>query len=543
MARNQTVPRRAAGLPARGKTLHTAASLALSVLSGVLLALCFPRIGFWPLAWVGLVPWLVALRVASGRAAVLGSWLAGLAFFGILLYWLGLFGWTVWALACLALGLTYLAWGLAVRWLGRLGPTLRTLGAALVWCGIEWARGLGQFGFTWGWLGYSQSPALPLMALAHLGGTLSLSFLIVLTNSALAEMVLAVARRERVVLAATRTLIILAFIGAIPLGARQWARDPGGPADSRLKVAIVQGSSHGPLRAEQVNVPLTEEERRRTLEIYESLTRQAAEERPGIVVWPESVLPDMPDRDPLVAESVSRAASHSKAWLLAGGPCFDDSGRRLNSAYLFAPGGSLIARYDKVQLVPFGEYVPGRRWLPLLDRYHVRETDFSAGVLHHLLQAGTVSIGPMICFESIFPQIAWRLEGKGAQMLIIITNDAWFGHTAAAAQHRQIAVLRAVETGRWVVRAASTGISCFIAPDGRIVSEAGLYERAVLCQEMSLPPPTGRRSSFGPLFSWLMLYLSLACLIAPAVVRRARRGARGAPRRARRRPREQAAPR
>jgi apolipoprotein N-acyltransferase len=496
----------------------------------------------WPLAWVGLVPCLIALHTGPGRVALLGNWLAGFAFFGILLYWLGLFGWTVWALACLALSLSWLAWGIAARWLGRLGPTARTIGVAVVWCGIESARGLGQFGFTWGWLGYSQSPALPFMPVARLGGTLFLSFLIVLANSAFAEMVLAVARRERVPLAAGRTLLTLALTAAVVIGAREWRVDLGGPTQARLRVAVVQGSAHGPLRAEEVNVPLTQEERQRTLEIYQSLTDEAARERPGIIVWPESVLPDMPDRDPLVAEAVSRAASSSRAWLLAGGPYFDESGRRLNSAYLFAPSGNLVAHYDKVQLVPFGEYVPGRDWFPLVERYYnVRETDFSPGAVHHLLQAGTASIGPMICFESIFPQIAWELERKGAQVMVIITNDAWFGRTAAAEQHRQIAILRAAETGCWVVRAASTGISSFIAPDGRVVSEGGLYEQTVLCEEIGLPPEGGRRGSFGPLFSWLVLCLSCAFLIAPAALGGHRGRGRAAPPGPRRRPREQAA--
>ncbi len=497
----------------------------------------------WQLAWVGLVPWIAALRAASGWAAILGSWLAGVAFFGWLLYWLSLFGWTVWALACLILSLSWLAWGISARWLARLGPVGRMVSGAVLWCGIEWARGLGPFGFTWGWLGYSQSPALSLLPVARLGGTLLLSFLIVLANSALAEMVLALARRERVLVTAAQTLLMLAFVAAVALGAKEWAGRLSGPGGARLRVAIVQGSAHGPLRAEDVNVPLTGEERRRTLAIYEGLTEQAARQQPGIVIWPESVLPGTPDRDPLVAESVARAASSSKAWLLAGGPYVDEAGRQYNSAYLFAPSGNLVAHYDKVQLVPFGEYVPGREWLPFLGHYHVRETDFSPGVVHHLLQAGTTSLGPMICFESIFPQISWGLERKGAQLVVIITNDAWFGHTAAPAQHRQIAVLRAAETGLWVARAASTGISCLIAPNGRTVSTAGPYERAVLCEEVVLPPENEVHRSLGPLLSWLMLYLSLALLILPAVFRGGRRAVRGAPPGTRRRPRGRATPR
>ncbi len=499
--------------------------------------------GLWQLAWFGLVPWLVALRLAGRWGSVLGSWLAGFVFFGIVLYWLWLFGWTVWALACFLLALTWLLWGLCVRWTGSFGPTARVLGAAVLWCGIEWARGLGQFGFTWGWLGYSQSPSPALMAVARVGGTLLVSLLIVLTNSTLAELVVSAARRESALRALVRTAALMILIGAVILGAKVSRKhEPEGPGAS-LRVAIVQGSAHGPLRAEQVNVPLSDEERRRTLDTYEALTKKAADARPGIVVWPESVLPSMPDQDPLVAESVGRATRASKAWLLAGGPYFDESGRRFNAVYVFAPSGNLVTRYDKVQLVPFGEYVPGREWLPFVDRYHVRETDFIAGAVHHLLQAGTVSIGPMICFESIFPQIGWELQRKGAQVIVVITNDAWFGHTSAAAQHRQIAVLRAIETNRWVVRAASTGISSFIAPDGRVVSEAGLYDQAVLCEEIDLPDEESPGRSLGQTFSWLMLYLSTGYVIAAAALRPRRRRRRVARHPAPRRPRGRAGPR
>ncbi len=530
-------------MPARGKTLNLRATLILCALSGALLAACFPALGLWPLAWIALVPWLVSLRLAGGGGALLGSWLGGFVFYGILLYWLGLFGWSVWALACAVLGISSLAWGLAVRWIGRLGASPRILGAAVLWCGVEYARGLGQFGFTWGWLGYSQSPALELLPVARVAGTLGLSFLILLVNAALAELVVSLSREERLFRPALRTISILSLaalagIGAGKLMARQG--DLQGPA---LRVAIVQGSAHGPLRVEGVNVPLTWEEMQHAREIYQTLTMEAARARPSLIVWPESVLTAAPERDPAVAEWVSRATRSSGAWLLAGGPYYDGAGRQFNSAYLYAPSGNLLARYDKVHLVPFGEYVPARERLPFLDRYNVRHTDFSSGAVHRLLQAGTVSLGPMICFESIFPEISWSLVKKDAQALVIITNDAWFGHTAAAAQHRQIAVLRAVEANRWVVRAASTGLSCFIAPDGRIVSQAGLFEEAVLSQEIQLAAEKSGGESSGLLFAWVMLFLSTAYIIAPAALPHRRSKAPAARRSARPRPLGRAAPR
>ena len=509
-------------MPARRKNLRLRGALLLSGLSGALLAVSFPSAGLWPAAWVALAPWLIALRLATTGGAILGSWLGGFVFYGILLYWLGLFGWSVWALACLVLSLTSLAWGIGVRWTGRLSPFSRIVGAAALWCGVEWVRGLGQFGFTWGWLGYSQSSALSILPVAWAAGTLGLSFLIVLVNAALAELVVSVVRYESTLRALLRTAVAIGMAALAIYAAGAMRGRASGLEGPTAMVAIVQGSAHGPLISEDVNVPMTAEEERRTREIYEALTKEAATAHPALVVWPESVLPHAPDEDLAVAETVARSARESHAWLLAGGARFDDD-KRYNAAYLFAPSGNLVGWYDKVQLVPFGEYVPGREWLPFLDRYNVRATDFNSGSVHRVLQAGTITIGPMICFESIFPQISWYLADKGAQLLVVITNDAWFGHTAAAAQHRQIAVLRAVERNRWVVRAASTGISSFISPRGEVVDEAALYEQKVLTHEVRLAAPDDRGGSFGHAAAWGLCFLAVAFLIAPAALPKNRR--------------------
>ncbi len=517
-----------------GRTLSLRGSLTLCALSGVMLSLCFPPVGWWPLAWVALVPWLVSVRMSSRLGTALGSWLGGFAFFGALLYWLYLFGVSVLVMVAALLGLVMMVWGLLARWVGRLAWAPRMIGTAAVWCGVEWARGLGQYGFTWGWLAYSQSPALPVLSVARLAGALGLSFVIVLCNAAVAEAVAETLRRSSPELAVARGLVGVAAAAACVGGARWLAQGHPVGAGPRLRVAVVQGSTHDTLRAAQVNQPLSDAEQRRDVATYLSLTAQAAQQDPALVVWPESALPGAPGQSPWIASAVSGAVRASGAWLLAGGPYVDERGRPANSAYLYSPTGNLVARYDKVQLVPFGEYVPGREWLPFLDRYHIRDQDFVAGAEHHPLQAGTTGIGPMICFESIFPTIAWHLAREGAQVLVVMTNDAWFGRTAAAAQHQQIAALRAVETGRWVVRAASTGISSIISPDGRVVARTGLFERTVIAADVRLVSPPGAGARWGPVVAWGLMGLAIAFVIAPAAAPRALRGPRGperAPRR------------
>lgn len=515
-------------MASRKSSLRLRGALVLCALSGALLALAFPRPGWWPLAWVALVPWLIALRLGTGAGALLGSWLGGFVFFGVFLYWLGLFGVSVWFLACVLLGIALLVWGAGVRWMGKLSAPARIVGAAALWCGIEWVRGLGRFGFTWGWLGYSQSPALWVLPVARLIGAVGIAFLVVLVNAAIAEAILGVRAREPAGRYLTRLATACVIVALVVFGAGKWVAHRGRLTGAPVMVAVVQGSTTGPLRAEQVNVPQSAAELAETREVYTSLTAEAARQRPVLVVWPESVLSTDPDSDPAVAEWVARSARLAHAWLLAGGPYVDKRGRQFNSAYLYAASGNQVARYDKVQLVPFGEYVPWRRHLPFIERYHVRETDFAAGAVHRVLQAGIVAVGPMICFESIFPQISYELTQRGAQLLVVMTNDAWFGRTAAAEQHRQIAILRAVETDRWVVRAASGGISSIISPQGRVVAEAGLFQRKAISHEVRLGPAGARRRSLGVAFGWLMVFLSVAFVIAPAALPRRRKVARGA---------------
>lgn len=499
----------------QGRSLSSRGTLILCVLSGLLLSLAFPPAGWWPLAWVALVPWLAALRTGARFSTFVGSWLGGMAFFGALLYWLHLFGLSVWLLVMLLLGATLAIWGLCVRRLGHFRPATRLLGTAVLWCGVEWARGLGPYGFTWGWLGYSQSPALPLLSFARYAGTLGLSFLIVLANASLAEVLVAVIRRNAPAAALGRAVLGCSLVAALLGGASLRARSHLPGSAPEVRVAVIQGSDHGPLTVQDVNVALTAEEQAHTLDVYEALMLKAAAQQPSLVIWPESILASDPEDDPQTAARMGKIVRRANVWLLTGGLATDDRGRPVNAAYLYAPSGNVVARYDKVQLVPFGEYVPMRERLPFIKRYHVREQDFVAGVAHTVLQAGTIPVGPSICFESTFPSISWELVGRGAQVLVIITNDSWFGRTAAAAQHHQIAVLRAVESGRWVLRAASTGISSIISPEGKIVAQAGLYHPAVLTAEVPLLSnrPAGVR--LGPLFGWGILMFSLAFVIAP----------------------------
>jgi apolipoprotein N-acyltransferase len=209
------------------------------------------------------------------------------------------------------------------------------------------------------------------------------------------------------------------------------------------------------------------------------LTRQAEATSPDLIVWPESAIPGALNLQPDMQQAVADIARGSGAALVAGGPA--QIGEQLrNSAYFISPDGRMVGRYDKVRPVPFGEYVPGRSWLPFLHYYSVRDVDISAGERQQVFRLGGMTLGPMICFESTFGWVSLWLARHGAQTLVILTNDGWFGRTAAPRQHAEIAVFRAVETGLYTIRAASTGISEIISPTGQVEASVPLLRRGVL---------------------------------------------------------------
>ncbi|MBV8244285.1 MAG: apolipoprotein N-acyltransferase, partial [Candidatus Eremiobacteraeota bacterium] len=202
--------------------------------------------------------------------------------------------------------------------------------------------------------------------------------------------------------------------------------------------------------------------------------------------WPETVVTTVLNYDRASAARVAAVATRLHAWLLAGSLNYHD-GRDYNAMFLYDPTGSLAAVYDKRQLVPFAEHFPARAWLGWLP-YTNLISDFGSGTADAVLPAGTMRFGPLICWESAFSDEAYAQVRGGAQFFVIATDDAWFGETAGPYQHAQIARLRAVEFGTWIVRAASTGVSGIIAPDGRYVEATDLDREASVLGTIGAPP-------------------------------------------------------
>ena len=451
------------------------------LVSGALFWLSIPACEWYLAAWVCLVPGLVRLRGCTGRQA----WWAGLA--GGVLAGIGRTYWIAYtlerygdlakptAVVTTALLIVYLAtyWG-AFFWLLTRFDSRRPLfpwAVASAWVLLEWVQSWMISGFPWQLLGYSQYRVLPVAQVAAAGGIFALSFLIALINGGAAQALLWRHDRRRLATAAGVPLIVLAATYATGQTRLTRLEAEAGP---ELTVGVLQG-----------NVSQDEKwkagRKAGSTLLYASLARQLAPHRPDLVVYPETAMPFF-FTDSINAEHravVRDLARELGAPLLVGslGGSWEEG--IYNRAWLIDAQGEVAGSADKVHLVPFGEYIPLIEVFRYLSGLTAESGAFAPGHSHPVLRlpGPQTPFGVFICYESIFPEISRELADGGAEVLINTTNDAWFGQTAAPYQHFAMVVLRAIETGRPVVRAANTGISGLVAPTGRIVHATPLFTR------------------------------------------------------------------
>lgn len=483
------------------------ASIVISLISGIVLALAFPRANLDWVAWFTLAPLMYYVFRRPWKDVLLCGFAFGMGFFGVLLYWIGVFGKLPWFVLAVFQGLYVVGFVMLAKLIGtRLGPWGRFILMPSLWVSIEWVRSLGMMAFTWGDLGYSQYRALPMIQIASITGVRGISYLIVLANSALAN--LAIARKTRSGLSAAHAqffIVLALMIGTVVYGLAVLSRPL--PEGDRVRVAVIQGDINQDRK-------LTTEYVQSAWDVYSSLTRQAGTQGVDLIVWPETVVPGRPRYDFFALHRLAGLADVTGAKLLVGGWDEDALGKVYNSVFLIGPKPEIIGSYAKVHLVPFGEFVPLRKHLPFLSRYHVTAYDTSPGTDFSTIDAGQHRIGTAICFESIFPLISRTMTARGANLLCVVTNDCWYDWTAAAEQHMSFAVFRAVENRRWLVRGASTGISCVIDPCGRIVSRIGAHRSGIVSAEVHTLSGLTPYTRAGDWVVWLSLVFILILVLA-----------------------------
>ncbi len=479
-------------------------------LSSLLLVLSFPPFDLEPLAWVAFVPLFVALDGSRRRGAFLLGLLWGLLFFTGILYWISYAVRTYGGLSLpvsLSINLLLLLYLslypalFALLIAGRPGP----LSIPLFWVSLEYLRGHLFTGFPWALLGYSQWRFLHILQIADITGVYGISFIIILFNAGL---FLLIARRRYLPFLVAGALVLLALAyGHVRMGqVREALKDM-----EVVRVGVVQGNIPQGLK-------WNEAYRDRTVRIYMEETRNLLEDSPHLVVWPETAIPFYLQTDRVYTPKILSMVREESLLLLTGSPAFE-MGKRVryyNSAFLLGREG-ILGRYDKIHLVPFGEYVPLRRVLFFADKLVAGAGDFSPGKGVKLL--GKERFGVVICYEAIFPDLFRRFVRDGAGLMINITNDAWYGRTSAPYQHFSQAVLRAVENRVFLVRSANTGISGVVGPDGRVLVKTGIFERTSFVKEVGLRgSPLTFYTRYGDLFAWLNLLFSLTFIF---VIKRA----------------------
>lgn len=497
---------------------NAARRLLVALVAGFALHLAYPRPGWDLLGWVSVAPVLaLAATARSPRHAFVEGWVAGAAFFVPLLRWLThtmtTFSTLTWPVAVLVLlglaGYLALYWGAVaagVAWLrAPLGVAALWL-APPFWVAAELGRTHLLSGFPWGLLGYVPYRRLDLIQLAAWTGVYGVSCLLAVVNAALAW---SLVRRTRPAAAQSAAVVVLAVAIALAAGV---ARGPA-PADGTVPVAIVQGNIDQAIKWDKAY-------QRQTLETYAELTRDAA---PGarLVIWPEAAVPGYVRHEPWVLGWLTALAEEVHTPLLVGAPDARPEGqatRFLNSAFLVS-GRGVTTRYDKMHLVPFGEYVPLKRMLFFVEAIAADIGDFTAGRQRVIFPLEGAPFGTVICYEVIFPDLVREFVRGGASFMVNITNDAWFGDSSGPLQHLAMVPLRAVENGIAIARAANTGVSALVAPSGRIGPELGLFRRGFL----QVAVPLGARETFytrfGDLFAYAMSAVTAAALATRLLAR------------------------
>lgn len=492
----------------------------VAVVSALLLILSFPDFNLWPLAWIALVPLLlvVARNPQPGCAFFLG-WLFGTLYFYGSCYWLT---YSMIHFGGISPPLAYLLLLPGAAVLGIFPAVVTTILARAVikgglialfmtpplWAAFEWVR-LETTGQLWNAVGYSQAFHPLLIQTAGWGGVYAVSLLVVMVNAAIAYAVL---KRDLKALSITGIAILLAAVVML-IANKDWdSRQSGADEDSSTVVIAVQP-----------NVPMdlvksNEDLRNLTLRHFEmseaALRELPRDNKPRLVIWPESPMNFAYGGDTQLRGLLADFAAANGTSILLNSQEVAPNGGLFNSAVLINQQGSLVAQYDKIQLLPFGEYVPLPGWIPGAGLIRGIVGDFTPGTTYKLMSVGDVRAGVFICIEAAYPSIARRFTIDGADVLINISNDGYLGPTAVMRQHLANTVFRAVENGRPLLRVTNTGISAFITPGGEVTDATLGFLPEVRTWRISRAKyAPSFYASHGDLFAWGCAVLSVLVFV------------------------------
>ncbi len=491
--------------------------LVWSLTSAALLVAAFPDFGLWPLAWFGLAPLFCAVaQQTRARYAFLAGWLWGAVFFIASCYWLtyamiryGGIPRPVAYLALLVPGLIVgffpaLACGLLTRLTKRWGA-VALFAMPFLWTACEWLR-LQTTGQLWNALGYSQAFRPELIQAASWGGVYAVSFLLVAVNAALAFALLR--RNVRGISAALAVMVgVSATIGI-----------------SNLKSQVSNTQIAAFIVAVQPNVPMeigaADAQEDKLLQRHFALSRQGLQRAdnatPRVVIWPESPMSFSYSQEAQLREDLAKFTQENHTSLLFNSlePAKDPREGGYNAAILLDERGRVTAQYDKIYLLPFGEFVPVPRWLPLLNMIPPMVGDFTPGAEYDVFPLGNAKAAVFICFESAFPALTRKFTQQGADVLVNIANDGYLGPTPVQRQHLANAIFRAVENSRPVLRVTNTGLTAYINENGQVADLLPDFQPGV--KSWSVAKKDGTQTfytRFGDVWAWACVALSLLLVL------------------------------
>lgn len=490
--------------------------LLLSIASGALFALSFPDAAIGWLAFIALAPLLIAIvRARTTREAFLLGWVSQTTAWLIMVPWVvrvmsyygGLpkvVGISLFVAMCTILGLYGGLFALIAKKL-RLGARfLPWLLVPLAWAAIEYARTYLLTGFPWNLVATAIIDYAPLIQIDRFGGPYFVGALMLIPSTVAAWWI---TQRPpniaRVLVGGATGILLMVWWGTGLVASKLNARPQGGAI---VTAAMLQPNISQQMRWDESNV----------LAIYQkmiAMTVEAADKGAQVVIWPESTVPLSYTQTDFYRESIERLSRERNIDIILGSVATDPArpNRLWNSAFLVS-SGITIAHYDKIRLVPFGEYVPLRRVLFFAEKLVRAVGEFEAGTNETPL-AGKFSYGPAICYEIVYPQITRTQIRNGADVLVTITNDAWYDGTAAPAQHLAQARLRAVEGDRYLLRAGTTGISAFIDPTGQIQSSIPMGRDGIIYAKFHARTRVTPYVRLGDWFAWGAVGMVLIGLI------------------------------
>jgi len=495
----------------------------LAVLSGLLLTGSFPDADLSWLAWFALVPLLYGLKNLSPGNAFRIGFITGSVHYLSLMYWLvptmqtygGLPVYVsvpVLFLLAAYLGL-YIALFSLLSGLCLRRPVRLLVFLPVIWVSCEYLRSVLFTGLPWGLLGHTQYRHLPIVQLSDVLGVYGISYLLLQANAVCYAAIRWLAdksgndpvfRKSHIIGSVAGMTVALALticygVHRIHEVDHMISRAPA-PTISVIQGNIDQAAKWNP--AFQAA----------TVHKYIALSRKALPSDPALVVWPETAAPFYFGHHPRLTKTVEKGIRGIGKGFLLGSPSFSRKPDRVeyyNSAFLVDETGSIAGRYDKAHLVPFGEYVPFKRWLPFLGKIVAHVGDFTAGEEGKTMSWLEHRMGVLICYEILFPGLSRQMTKNRAGYLVNMTNDAWYGRTSAPYQHFSVAVFRAVENRRSLIRSANTGISGFIDPAGRIAAASGIFEDSVISHRVPVLKTATPYTRFGDWFAWACLAASL----------------------------------